>query len=96
MVFTTDRNTQGRFLPGNRTAVLGGQARAAALPPERRQAIARQGWQALVEQRFAGDPQAAAEYIGRLGAWAAERTAYADSPIYQPVWTRPALPEGGA
>lgn len=93
MTNLTDRNRLGRFLPGNSTAQRGGQARAAALPPERRQAIARAGWQALVEQRFAGDHQAAAEYIGRLGAWAAEQTAYADSPIYQPVWQRPALPD---
>lgn len=90
----TDRNAAGQFAPGNTTAQRGGQARAAQLPPERRQEIARLGWQALVERRFAGDHQVAAEYIGRLGAWAAERSAYAGSPIYQPVWTRPALPGG--
>lgn len=89
----TDRNQRGRFLPGNTTAQRGGQARAAALPPERRQEIARAGWRALVERRFAGDHQAAAEYVGALGAWAAEKVAYAGSPIYQPVWQRPDLPD---
>lgn len=90
----TDRNQRGRFLPGNQTAARGGQARAAKLPPKRRQEIARAGWQAFVERHFAGDEQAAGEYIGQLGAWAAEQVAYADSPIYQPVWTRPILPGG--
>ena len=91
-----DRDARGRFTQGNRSAVRGGQVRAAKLPPTRRQEIARLGWQALVERRFSGDAQRAAEYIGQLGAWAAERTAYAGSPIYQPVWTRPTLPGGGA
>ena len=96
MTDLTDRNQRGRFLPGNQTAARGGQARAAKLPPARRQEIARAGWQALVEKHFAGDQERAADYIGRLGAWAAEQVAYADSPIYQPIWTRPTLPEGGA
>ncbi len=92
----TDRNAAGHFLPGNTTAQRGGQARAAKLSPARRQEIARAGWQALVERHFAGDEQAAGEYISRLGAWAAEQTAYAGSPIYQPVWAHPGPLPGGA
>ena len=90
-----DRDARGRFTQGNRSAVRGGQVRAAKLPPTRRQEIARLGWQALVERRFSGDARRAAEYIGRLGAWAAERTAYAGSPLYQPTWEHPGPLPGG-
>jgi len=85
----SEHRPDGRFAPGNTTARQGGQARAARLTAERRQEIARLGWQALVERHFDGDTARAADYIGRLGAWAAERGAYGDSPIYQPVWTHP-------
>jgi hypothetical protein len=69
----SERTPAGRFAPGNTTASQGGQARAARLSATRRQAIARLGWQALVERHFDGDTARAADYIGRLGAWAAER-----------------------
>lgn len=90
----SDHDPRGRFTQNNRAAERGGQARAAKLPAARRREIARLGWQALVEQRFAGDAQRAGEYIGQLGAWAAERSAYAGSPLYQPAWEHPGpLPE---
>lgn len=85
----TDKDTHGRFTPGNGYASIGGRRRAEALPPERRTAIARAGWQAVVVQRFGGDAAAAASWFGRLGAWAAERAAFGGSVIFNPVWEHP-------
>ena len=48
-------------------ARLGGLARAARLSPERRRAIARMGFAALVEKRFAGDRAAAIDWLTRKG-----------------------------
>jgi len=83
-----DRDSSGRFAPGNTVAPLGGQARAAALDPDRRKEIARmggrRGFAVLVERYFKGDTAAAKAYIAERGAWAAEQTAYADSSIAHP------------
>lgn len=86
-----DRDKHGRFQTGNRWAGLGGQARAAALPPERRREIARAGWWALVTQRFGGDRERAARWLGQLGAWAADAP-YRDS---FPVFAHPGPMPGG-
>lgn len=92
----SERNERGQFLPGNTTARRGGQARAATLSPEERRAIASRGWQALVAKRFSGSQERAADYLGRMGAWAAEQAAYAGTPLYQPAWENPGpLPAGG-
>ncbi len=48
-------------------AHLGGLARATRLSPERRRAIAAMGFQALVDQRFAGDRRAAIDWLTRKG-----------------------------
>lgn len=90
-----DRNGAGQFAPGNRYASTGGHRRAATLSPDRRREIARAGWLGLVRKRFAGDEHRAAEYIGQMGAWAAERTAYAGTPLYKPdVYRHPDDPRG--
>ena len=79
----TGRDARGRFTTGNLLASSGGLARAAALTPERRSAIARAGWLALVDRRFAGDAQRAAAWLGALGAWAADQV-FAGTPMYKP------------
>ena len=53
-----------------RIAPLGGRARAARLTPERRRAIARRGFQAMVHRRFGGDRQAALDGLTAKGQWA--------------------------
>lgn len=85
----TGKDPHGRFTPGNGYASIGGRRRAEALPAERRAAIARAGWQAVVVHRFGGDADAARRWLGALGAWAAERAAFAGSPIFQSVWEHP-------
>lgn len=86
----TDRDSSGQFAPGNHYASVGGHRRAAVLSPDRRREIARAGWLGLVTKRFAGDERRAADYIGQLGAWTAERTAYAGTPLYKPdAWRHP-------
>lgn len=67
-----DRDPHGRFTPGNGYASVGGRRRAEALPAERRAAIARAGWQAVVVQRFGGDMDAAKAWFGAVGAWASD------------------------
>jgi hypothetical protein len=86
------RDSRGRFLKGNQHASTGGRARAERLTADERRAIARAGFRALVDQRFAGDGNAAREYIGKLGAWAVERAAYAGTILYNPE----AYPHPGA
>ena len=48
-------------------ARLGGLARAARLAPARRREIAAMGFQALVDQRFAGDRRAAIAWLVAAG-----------------------------
>jgi hypothetical protein len=63
-----------------RIAPLGGRARAARLTPERRQEIARQGFQALVRRKFGGDRGAAVEHLigqGRMARLDRARAALA-------------------
>lgn len=67
-----NRNCKGQFVPGNSIARKGGLARARALPAERRRAIARQGWDALVRKHFEGDQAAARRWWGEIGAWASD------------------------
>ncbi len=54
-------------------ARLGGLARAARLAPARRREIARMGFAALVEKRFAGDRRAAIEWLVAAGLAAQDR-----------------------
>jgi hypothetical protein len=54
-------------------ARLGGLARAARLTPARRRAIAAMGFQALVDQRFAGDRRAAIKWPIAAGLAAQDR-----------------------
>ncbi len=84
-----DKDPQGRFTPGNGYASIGGRRRAETVPPARRAAIARAGWQGLVVHRFAGDADAARRWLGALGAWSAERAAFGGSPLFQAVWEQP-------
>ena len=84
-----NRDERGRFTEGNAYASMGGRVRAERLTPARRQAIARAGWQGLVEHRFHGDEAAAAAWLGALGAWAVERAAFGGSVIFQPVYEYP-------
>lgn len=80
----TGRDNQGRFAPGNPYAAQGGRARSERLPPDRRQAIARLGFLAFVDRYFDGDRAAAVDWLGRLGAWAADQV-FAQTPyIYKP------------
>jgi hypothetical protein len=53
----------GRFVSGNKVARTGRHARAARLTPDRRKEIARAGWDALVQQRFDGDEEAARHWL---------------------------------
>lgn len=68
----TGRDKRGRFISGHPWASSGGKARARALDPERRRAIARAGWRGLVARRFDGDSQRAREWLGELGAFASD------------------------
>ena len=54
-------------------ARLGGLARARALSPDRRSAIAALGFAALVEKRFGGDRRAAIEWLVAAGLAAQDR-----------------------
>lgn len=67
-----NRNCKGQFVPGNSIAHKGGKARARALSTERRRAIARQGWDAMVRKHFEGDQEAAKRWWGAIGAWASD------------------------
>lgn len=67
------RDGRGRFTPGNPHASHGGRRRAEVLDPDRRSEIARAGFDAMVATHFAGDAQAAAAWLGELGAWANDR-----------------------
>ncbi len=86
------------FAPGNAEAAAGGRARAEKLDPERRREIASQGgqagWPALVDKWFNGNEAAAREFVGKRGAYWAERLAYGDDPrIGKPgVWLPPVAP----
>jgi hypothetical protein len=79
----TGRDERGRFAPGNADASKGGQARAERLTPARRREIARAGWRAMVERHFGGDEQAAGEWLGRLGAWAADAAYRGTIPVFE-------------
>jgi hypothetical protein len=65
-----ERDENGRFLPGHHWAVKGGQARAEKLSAKERKAIARKGFQALVDSRFGGDREAAVAWLTAKGQWA--------------------------
>lgn len=53
---------------------LGGIARAEKLSAERRRAIARMGWEALVRRRFGGDRDAAKAWLVGAGRFASRPT----------------------
>jgi hypothetical protein len=91
----TGRDDRGRFVRGNQYASTGGKARAATLTAEQRKAIARAGFRALVDQRFAGDGNAAREYLTKVGQWAIEHTAYAGTSIYNGIFEHPGPMPGG-
>ena len=57
------------FSKGNPYASAGGKARAKKLSKKRRQAIAKQGWTALVQQRFKGNEALCKAWWGAIGAW---------------------------
>ncbi len=87
----------GHFAPGNYWSCIGGAARHLALTPERRQEIARAGWQGLVDKRFGGDAAAARDWLRKKGAWAAERAAYGGTWMYRgDLWPDPGPMPGGA
>ncbi|MGL4559851.1 MAG: hypothetical protein ACRCV5_20330 [Afipia sp.] len=75
-----ERDDRGRFVTGNTIASAGGRARAAALSPRRRQAIARKGRRAMVARHFAGDDRAQRRYIAALGAYVYDQMAGAGRP----------------
>lgn len=83
------RDERGRFVKGNPWASIGGQARAAALPVDRRREIGAMGWAALVDRRFAGDDAAARAWIGRIGVWADDQS----HPWWMRVARHPGSPE---
>jgi hypothetical protein len=64
-----ERDSRGRFLPGNTASRAGGRARAAALSRRRRRAIARRGYRAMVRRHFGGDHQAQRRYLAQLGVY---------------------------
>ena len=66
------RDARGRFTTGNTIASVGGRARAAALSPRRRKAIARKARRAMVRKHFAGDDQAQRKYLAELGRYVYE------------------------
>lgn len=80
MIAQTDRDSRGRFAPGNSAASAGGRARAAKLSQRRRRAIARKGYRAMVARHFAGDYRAQRHYISALGAYNYEVMAGAYEP----------------
>ena len=57
------RDERGRFLPGNRIAQAGGQARMARLTPLERTKLARQGFAALAQKYWGGNKRAAAAWL---------------------------------
>lgn len=66
-VYPPERDAKGHFLPGNTIGRAGGHARAKKLSPERRKAIARKGFDAMVASRFNGDRKAAVEWLAAKG-----------------------------
>lgn len=84
------RSASGKFVKGNHYAKRGGHARAAKLSQRRRRQIAKQGWQGLVNRRFAGDERAAKAWVGAVGAHAYDRRLF---DIYGAI--RPAFPHPG-
>lgn len=70
---TSPRDPHGRFLPGHPWAAEGGRARAHKLSPEQRRAIARRGFEGLVQKRFNGDRQAATDWLTAKGQWATDK-----------------------
>lgn len=72
MITQTDRDTRGRFAPGNSAASAGGRARAVKLSQRRRRAIARKGYRAMVAKHFAGDFRAQRMYLAELGRYVYE------------------------
>jgi hypothetical protein len=63
----SNRDANGRFLPGNEIASAGGKARAEKLPAWRRREIARKGFQAMVDQHFNGDRGKATRWLAATG-----------------------------
>jgi hypothetical protein len=80
----TGKDERGRFTPRNGYASAGGKARAARLTPERRRAIARAGWLALVSRYFAGDAAAAGAWFGAWGAWVSDQVYRDRFPVFAP------------
>ncbi|MEZ4868117.1 MAG: hypothetical protein R3C14_42710 [Caldilineaceae bacterium] len=87
-----ERDQRGRFTRGNQVSVAGGRARAAALSPRCRRAIARRGWRAMVRRHFAGDEAAARAWLGALGAWAYDQAAGAGNGVITPAYSHPGAP----
>ena len=68
-----NRDSRGRFAPGNAYASKGGLARAAKLSRRRRRQIARMGYRAMVEKHVLGDYRAQRHYFAALGVWNSEK-----------------------
>lgn len=82
----TNRDSKGRFVPGNTTSSAVGTARAAKLSPRRRSSIARKGFKAMVRKHFLGDGQAARRRWAAVGTWNSERV-FEGTPIpVRAVW----------
>ena len=75
MTDSRQRDKRGRFIRGNTIASAGGQARAQALTPQRRRAIARQARRRMVERHFGGDDGQQRRYFAELGRYAYEAQA---------------------
>ena len=67
----------GQFQRGNATATAGGHARAAALTPDERRAIAQKGLQTIADRLFDGDVVAAQLWLSERGAIARRAAAAA-------------------
>ena len=80
MIPQNNRDARGRFLPGNTASSAGGVARAAKLSKRRRSAIARKGFQAMVNKWFHGDRFAAGRRWAAVGTYNSERV-FAGTPI---------------
>ena len=69
------RDARVRFVANNIISKEGGRARAAALSPRRRRAIARKGWRVMCAKHFGSDRTAQRRYLAALGTWVYERMA---------------------
>lgn len=85
-----ERNQKGQFIAGNQISRLGGHARAAALPAERRSEIASQGRTAMVAKWFGGNRQKENQWFTQRGRYATDR----QYPQWMRVFWSPGLHPG--